>query len=103
MKCEVCNYKEVIDGIDLIKCVLTKEEHEQSFDCNCDYIRVRRDNETRLLNEQAAAVEVMAKLKDRLSVPRPNLEYVYRALHEIREEVDSNKLEELIQYLEGFL
>ena len=104
MKCRACNYR--TDGAEhpnSIICKLTNEEHSLGFDCNCESIRVRRDSEARLLAEKETVAKTLAALKDKLAGPQLDLPYVYRTLHEIREEVDSAKLEELIQYLEGYL
>lgn len=108
MKCEDCNYKEVIEGVGPehdgnIKCRLTGEEHAPFFECNCEQVIVRRENEARLLAEKAAAAKALTALKDKIAGPRPDFEYMYKMLHEIREEVESAKLEELIQYMEAFL
>jgi hypothetical protein len=108
MKCEACNYGELIEGVGPehdgnIKCKLTNEEHAPFFDCNCEHTRIRRDKEARLLNDKKAAEEALAALKATIIKPHPDIEYVYSVLHQIREEVESNKLEELIRYLEAFL
>lgn len=108
MKCEECNYKEVIENTDLehdgnIKCKITKEEHAPFFICNCEHARLLRDKEARLQIDKKRAEADLSALLDSVSKPRPDIEYVYRTLHEIREEAESDKLEELIQYLEAFL
>ena len=108
MKCIDCNYKEInVNGSaeleNNIKCELTKEEHEPSFDCNCEYIRVRRDNEARLLAEKEAAAETITALREKLSGSMIDLEYVYKALHEIREVLDTDAVDDLLRYVEAFL
>ena len=98
MKCEACNYKEPIVGVeDSIRCKITQEEHEPVFDCNCERTRIRRDKEARLLAERAAAEEALNILKEKLGGIYPDIEYIYKTLHEIREEAESDKLEELIK------
>lgn len=108
MKCKECSYGNTVEGVGPehdgnIVCTLTKEEHAPFFDCNCERVRVRRDNEARLLAEKDAAIIALNELKDRLSHLSPDIEYVYSVLHQIREEVESDKLEDLISYLEAFL
>lgn len=108
MKCKECSYGNIIEGVGPehdgnVACSLTKEEHAPFFECNCERIRTRRDNEARLLNERRLAEEALTTLKESIAKPRPDIEYVYSILHQIREEVESVKLEELIKYLEAFL
>jgi hypothetical protein len=55
------------------------------------------------LNDKKVAEEALSALKEAIDKPRPDVEYVYSVLHQIREEVESNKLEELIRYLEAYL
>lgn len=107
MKCEDCNYKETADigpdGNFRYKCKLTGEEHFPFFECDIERVRVRRDKEARLLTDREAAEKAIELLRDRVTKPRPDIELVYQKLHEIREEVDSITLDELIRYLEAYL
>jgi hypothetical protein len=108
MKCKECNYGNTVEGIGPehdgnVKCKLTGEEHAPFFNCNCEHIRIKRDKEARLLNDKKVAEEALSALKEAIDKPRPDVEYVYSVLHRIREEVESNKLEELIRYLEAYL
>ena len=107
MKCKDCNYKELIETSDTehagdIICKLTKEEHAPFFECNCEHSRIRRDKEARLIKARAQMEETLLALKESVATSRPDIEYVYNTLREIREETNSTKLEELIQYLEAF-
>ena len=103
MKCRDCAFKETIEGVNEIRCTLTGEERYQGLECNCERVRVRRENEARLLTEKENAVAALNKLKERVVKPFPDLMYIYNGLHQIRAEINSTKLEELIQYLEGYL
>ena len=108
MKCSECTYKNIIEGVGPehdgnIVCRFTGEEHIVDFDCNYEPVYTRRENEARLLAEREKAAKALTALNDKLAGPRLDLEYVYRTLHEIREEVESTRLEELIQYIEGYL
>jgi hypothetical protein len=103
MKCGECNFKEVIGDTGVLKCLLTEEEHEVDSECSCERIRTRRENEARLLAEKEDAAVALAKLRDRIAKPIPDVEHIYDMLKEIKEEVDSVKLEELIQYIEEFI
>ncbi len=106
MKCEECRYKEPIEESDSLLCIITNEEHDPADNCNCDLDRLkreRREAEARLRVDRAKAESDLAKLRDSFSKARPDTEYIYKVLYEIRSEVESAKLEELIQYLEAFV
>ena len=103
MKCRDCGFKETIEGVNTVKCLLTNEERMPLSECNCDRIRGQRENETRLRAERENMITKLTSLKEKVTKPFPDIMYVYNGLHQIRAEVDSAKLEELIQYLEAYL
>lgn len=108
MQCKECNYGTTIEGVGPehdgnVVCSLTKEEHAPFFNCNCEHTRIRRDKEARLLNDKKAVEDALSALKNAINKPRPDIEYMYSVLHQIRNEVSSEKLEELIKYLEAYL
>lgn len=101
MKCENCNYTS--GTADIIRCALTGEEHSPEFECNCEPTRIRRDKEARIKSDGIKAVNALDKLKERLSGPRIDLQYVYDTLTMVSAEVSSPELHEVVAYIAEFL
>lgn len=105
MKCENCNYGEDIlepTHSGSIKCKITGEEHINTFECNCDFTRTRRDKEARLLKEKAAALESLENLKNRITKPSVDAQYIIDILTDSTSDVTTN-IAKAIDYLKEFL
>ena len=105
MKCNECNYANgYIDGSDIkkVQCDITDEVHVEAFECNCEYSRLLRDKEARIMNDKAVAEETLMALRNKISKPIVNPQRVIDILTDTTKEAGT-KITEAIEYLEDFV
>ena len=106
MLCGECTYTEALGNGIQVKCTITEELREMTEECNCEFTRELHDKRTAMSEKADVACEALAALREKIEngVKSVDAWYVYDTLLEIANEgTISDKLNEVIAYLEGFV
>jgi hypothetical protein len=107
MICGNCSFSSSVPGTGMLKCALTEEIRFAADECNCEDRRVMKYREVEVATNRENTLKDLSDLRDRLlgnnGSARPDIRYVYDTLQEIALETPSDKLAELVKYMEAFL
>jgi hypothetical protein len=120
MKCNECDYKKDYtdtSGISKVRCTITNEVYEAGSECSCRRSRLIREEQRQIeelmnikYNDMSAravdAGKTLAALRKKIEHGGEfvNIYQVYTLLKEVvADGVTSEKLNDVIEYLEGFI
>lgn len=108
MKCKDCGYKDSVSVTDPagIKCIITNELQDLEDECTCDFSRQLYDKRTNMTAKGNDAVGTLELLKNYIEqgYKRVDVKYVHNALLDVvKEGIVSDKLNEVLVYLEEFI
>jgi hypothetical protein len=109
MRCGECKYT---DGLvytsnpPKVKCTITGEFHHNTDECNCEFSRLLYDKRSGMVEKGFDAINSLEALQERIEndFKYVDIKRVYNALLDvINEGIISDKLNEVIKYLEEFI
>lgn len=108
MKCKDCVYAnaKIIADPDDIKCEITGEIRSFEEECNCEFTRSLHDNRTGMTENGAEAANSIIAFGEQINngFKLADIKYVYTTLLDVvNEGIVSDKLNEVIKYLEEYL
>lgn len=108
MKCKDCVYAnaKIIADPDEIKCEITGEIRSFEEECNCEFTRSLHDKRTDMTEKGVEATNSLIALREQIKngFKLADIKYVYNALLDVvNEGIVSDKLDEVIKYLEEYV
>jgi hypothetical protein len=109
MLCGECKYTDGLEYLSdpvKVKCTITEEFHNKDDECNCEFSRLLYDKRATMTDKGANAINTLEALRDRIEngFKTVDVKRVYNTLLEVvNEGIVSDKLNEVIAYLEEFI